>query len=380
MKRAFYRVRVAGLDISSKLTPLLTAIEITDNEGQNSDTARITIDDAAGTIKFPRTGERIDIDLGWVGEDASAVFSGVVDEVRSSGSRGGGRELMISAKGMDAQGRAKEPQQRSFEGARDLRDVMERAGRDADVTEIIIAPELASVTRSWWGMNDESFLSFGERIAREVGGVFKIRNGQALLVSKTGGTASGGTIPSLRAAWGENLISWEVSPLMGRARHGRARARWYDRESARWREQTVEVTADPEARATTTNRYPRADQGDAETTSGSDASEVARQRGEGSVTIDGNAAARAGGPVSIVGARPGIDGDYRCKSVEHSYSRQGWVTKIDLQLPQGTAGTDSRRTQPNRRYNDFLSAQPGATLPPPPAEPPAPPADTPPTP
>ena len=53
--------------------------------------------------------------LGWEGEGVRVVFTGTVDEVRSSGSRGSGRTLSITAKGMDTTGKPKEGQQRHFD-------------------------------------------------------------------------------------------------------------------------------------------------------------------------------------------------------------------------------------------------------------------------
>jgi phage protein D len=47
-KRALYRVSVGGIDISSRLLPLLTSIRISDKEGTHADAAEIHIDDKDG--------------------------------------------------------------------------------------------------------------------------------------------------------------------------------------------------------------------------------------------------------------------------------------------------------------------------------------------
>ncbi|NKC48099.1 hypothetical protein HED54_05490 [Ochrobactrum anthropi ATCC 49188] len=116
-RRAIYQVKVAGQDISSKLLPILISLETTDKEGSSSDTASISIDDKDQVIRFPKTGDPMSVSFGWEGEGLSVVFTGTVDEVQSSGSRGGGRVLSISAKGIDTQSKVKQHQHLNIDKA-----------------------------------------------------------------------------------------------------------------------------------------------------------------------------------------------------------------------------------------------------------------------
>jgi len=332
VKRAFYQIMVSGQDISSRFNPLLIDIRISDREGTHSDTASIRLDDRDGRIALPPTGAPIAIMLGWEGFGAASVFVGTVDEVKSSGSRGGGRELTISAKGVDTEGTCKQPQQKHMDN-KTVKEALEQAGRTAGINAIKVDPSFASQRRDWWGLNDESFLHFGERLARELGGIFKVRGTEAILAAKGAGSATGLAMGSVTGRYGDNLMSWDISPTMGRPRHRRARARWYDQKAAKWQDVEVDIQ-DQGARATMGDRFSRADRTEAQGSANNGAKDSEREKGGGSATIDGNAAAKPGGVFMLSGTRPGIDGAYRIEGVEHSYSRAGWTTKLDLKQPQ----------------------------------------------
>lgn len=342
VKRAIYQVNVAGQNISSRLGPLLTSIRISDHEGTHSDTAEITLDDKDGLIKLPRDGDPITILLGWEGSPLAIVFIGTVDEVRSNGSRGGGRELSISAKGLDTKGKAKEGQQLNVDDAT-VEQALNEAGKAAGIS-VKVDPSLASVKREWWGLNDESFLHFGERVARELGGIFKVQGDRAILTKKGAGSVSGAVLGSVVAAWGVNLISWDIAPIMGRPRHKQVRARFYDKKEAKWKEVEAQVNDDG-AQATLADRHSRADEDEAQGSAENGARNSEREKGGGSVDIDGTAAAKPGAMCALAGTRPGIDGIYRIVSVNHDYSRSGWTTRLELKEPQGEAGKDTRSSK-----------------------------------
>ena len=339
-KRAIYVVNIAGQNISARLRPLLHSLDITDQEGTHSDTCNITLDDTNGQLRLPRDEDPITILLGWEGGAVSLAFTGTVDEVRSSGSRGSGRILTISGKGVDTKGKAKEGQQMSMDDAT-VSDALNKAGKVAGIS-VKVDPALASIKRDWWGLNDESFLHFGERVARELGGVFKVQGNQAILAKKGGGSVSGGAMGSVTAIWGVNLIDWDISPTLGRPRHAEVVSRYYDRAKAKWVTEKEKVN-DPGAKATMTDRYSRADKDDAKGAAGNGARDSEKEKGGGSVMIDGTVAAKPGGTCVVGGARPGVDGPYRIETVNHTLNRSGgWTTKLDLKEPQGSVGTDSR--------------------------------------
>lgn len=176
----------------------------------------------------------------------------------------------------------------------------------------------------------------GERLAREIGGNFRIQGTKAMM-SKRGGTYTA----AVMVAWGQNLHSWDIAPALGRTQYGMVRARWYDPKDAAWKE--TETATDLEVNARHEHRYAKSDQDEASQQISSDKATSERDAGEGSVTIEGNTEAIPDGLCIVSGARPGIDGAYRIETVTHTYSRGGgFVTRLELKAPHGGAGMDTR--------------------------------------
>jgi len=333
-KRAVFMVTVAGINITTTLMPVLISLTVSDNVGTHSDTASLEIDDTGGRIVLPRIGAPVVVAVGWEGEGVRVVFTGTVDEVRSSGSRGSGRTLSISAKGMDTTKKPKEGQQRHFDDST-VADILKVAGRTAGVADVEIDPSLAAITRRYFEMRDESFIHMGERLAREIGGNFRIQ-GTCAIMSKRGGTYTVAVI----AAWGRNLHGWDISPSLGRAQYSKVRARWYDSRRAEWQEAEEDTYLTVDARHD--HRYAKPDVDEANQQTVSDKATSERDAGEGSVTIEGNTSAIPDGLCIVTGARPGVDGPYRIESVTHNYSRGGgFVTQLSLKQPGPGASSDT---------------------------------------
>jgi phage protein D len=183
-------------------------------------------------------------------------------------------------------------------------------------------------------MRDESFIHMGERLAREIGGNFRIQGTKAIM-SKRGGTYRAAVV----AAWGRNLHGWDISPALGRTQYSRMRARWYDSRKAEWQEVEEDTALTVEARHD--HRYAKPDEDEAMQQTASDRATSERDAGEGSVNIEGDTSAIPDGLCIIMGARPGIDGAYRIESVTHSYSRGGgFVTQLSLKQP-GSGGASN---------------------------------------
>ncbi len=339
-----FRVSVDGRDISPALAPLLLSLKVRDEAGQTSDTAEIRLDDAAGSIILPRSGVNMTVELR-DRRGMGAVFTGSVDTVRSNGDRSGGRILTISAKGANVLGRAKQLRERHFDDTT-IGAALAAAGEDAGISDVRVDPDLAQISRPYLAMEGESFLAFGERLAREVGGTFKVVGDRALLVRRNGGTsASGRELGVVEARFGENLIGWDIAPFESRGRHRRARARHYDPQAGEMREEVAELD-DESTEADLVSRYPAADAASAREQASASAAEVARRAGSGTVSIDADTAAKPEAVCRLIGARDGIDGDYRIDAVEHGLDRSGGATtQLSVGQPHGEAGRDSRGDQ-----------------------------------
>lgn len=339
-KRAIFEVIIDGQNITSKLAPMLIRLSVSDKAGLSSDTASIEIDDTNAAAILPRKKAPISIKLGWEGEGAGTVFIGTVDDVRARGGRGG-RTLSISAKGMDTRGKAKQGQRQHFDDAT-IEEAMQGAAKAAGLT-VSVDPAFASIKRPYIALDGESFVAFGERIARELGGTFKIVGSKAILAKRNGGVnPAGAALPTVTAAWGLNLHDYDIAPILGRPMEKEAAAHWYDPKAAAYKTEKAE-TGTEDAETTKTARFTQADQDSALDIAASDAAEADRKSGEGSVSIEGNIGAQPEGVCIVVGCRPGIDGTYRIEGVTHDYDRGGgFVTRLELGQPKGSAGKDKR--------------------------------------
>ena len=338
MKRAVYQINIAGADVSSNFSPHLISLRVNDKVGTHSDTATIDLDDTDGRIQMPRDRDPVQVLLGWEDGGVRQVFDGFVDEIRSSGSRGGGRILTVGCKGMDTKAKPKQPQQRHFDD-KTIQDVLTEAGQFAGISSVTVDPALSSIKREYVEMRDESFIHLGERLAREIGGNFRVIGTTAIMSLRGGGYSS-----FVLATWGDNLQAWDMSPTLGRPQFKKTRARWYDRKKAKWMEEEVEVSLDADAEHVARYAEPNKDQS---TNRGeSDKATSERDAAEGSCTIEGNTEAIPDGLCYLAGCREGIDGPYRIEAVEHEYDRNGgYVTRLDLKSPvqqsRGAGGSGS---------------------------------------
>jgi len=233
---ASWSVSIDGRDISSRLNPHLESIEVTDKDGTSSDTCRLVLDDSEAKIKLPRAGGLIAVTL-----ERVEVFRGTIDEIQSTGTRGQGRIITLSAKGFDSRGKVKAP----LDFHRDntsLQTFLDDAARRAGLATVTVDPAFGSIVRDYWSADGESFVHLCERLAREFGGTFKVKADRAVLARRGEGlTPSGKPMPSLTGTFGDNLISWDISPFVGRPRGTKARVKFYDRKTARYETREVEI-------------------------------------------------------------------------------------------------------------------------------------------
>ncbi|MCF1502892.1 late control D family protein [Afifella sp. H1R] len=331
-----WRVVVDGQDMTAPMSPYLIDIAVDDKDGAASDSCRLTLDDRAGQIRLPKGGASVVVWLQGV-----SVFTGVVERVRSSGSRGGGRLLTVSAKGFDTAGKAKEPLRLHKDDA-SLKEFLESAAEAAGFT-IEVDPAFAGLARDYWAADGESLIHLGQRLARELYGTFKLRGTKAVLAQR--GADKG--LPTITGTVGGvepgNVINWDIEPVTGRRKFQRGRVRYFDRKAAKFQDEEVEFDGIDGADAANVVRTPAADRDQAKAIGEGRKAETQREAGSGFVEIDLEPAAQAEGLFVLTGAREGVDGTYRIVGVSHRADRGGGsTTRLELKQPQGGAGKDGR--------------------------------------
>ncbi|WP_420415138.1 phage late control D family protein [Roseibium sp.] len=337
MWKVHWRVFVAGIDMTISMRPYLTDISITDKAGSASDTCSLTFDDTDGQIHMPPEGAPIRVLMNRI-----QVFKGVVDKVRSTGSRGGGRLLKVTGKGFDTRGKAKEPLQFHLDDG-SIGDFLSMAANFAGYT-MQVDPTFQAIKRVYQAADGESFVHLGQRLARELGATFKIQEPIAVLVKR--GVDFG--LPAILGTFGgekSNVINWDIEPFSGRRGFTKAKAQWFDREKAEFKETEVDIQIPDRTLPDAVNliRSRAADEGQARDLVEARKGEAEREGGSGTVLLDLYPGAQAEGLFTLRGTRAGIDGQYRIESVQHKADRKGGsVTSLSLKQPHGGAGKDSR--------------------------------------
>ncbi|EXL07432.1 late control D family protein [Brucella anthropi] len=352
--KVIWKVLVDGVDMTSGMRPYLIDIEVTDKEGTSSDTCSLTFDDNGGQIELPRDGALIEIFLQGV-----SIFKGTLDSVRSSGSRGGGRTLRVTAKGFDSRGKVKQPLTFHRDDAT-LQEFLDDAAKRAGLASVKLDPQFAKIHRAYWAADGESYIHIGERIARELGGTFKIRGDQSVLARRgEGKAATGAALPVIIGIVGQNIISWDIAPFKGRHTFTKAKVRYFDRKDASFKSKDVEFDLDRDLpESTNVVRSMAADEDQAGQIGDARKREAERDGGEGNVELVLTVEARAEGTFNLTGARAGVDGQYRIISVRHKADRSGGATtSLELKQPGGSAGKDNRKKKtkpsPAKADNEF---------------------------
>lgn len=336
VKRAVYAVTVAGTNITPKLSPVLLSLQVTARSGATMDQAMLEIDDTDGRIIMPAIGAAVDISLGWADSGTRTAFSGLVDAVHFSGSRGGGRRMTITAAGADTVNAAKSALRMHFD-AGTVADVIKAAGRAAGFLTFDIDPAIAAIPLQYFSIADESFLSAAQRLADTVGARVRLQ-GTRVVVAQIGGSYT----PNVTAAWGKNLHSWNIAPQRGRLRFAKVRVGRYDFKKAELA--TATVATGFAGSATQGSQMLAANGSLALTVAKARAAASRSQSGIGSVVIEGDTGAIPDGLCAVSGVRPGVDGSYKIVTVMHRFDRgAGFITELTLADPQGGAGVDSRK-------------------------------------
>ncbi|PBB98337.1 contractile injection system protein, VgrG/Pvc8 family [Mesorhizobium sp. WSM3862] len=338
MRKGHFRVLVGGQDVTSRFVPLLISLSITKSGSEATQSATFTLDDKDAAVRFPKTGTPVSIELGWAG-GAMRRFEGEVDTSDWSLDRGSGSVLTVTARSASLKGQVKQPTDRHWEKTT-LGRVLKDAAVDAGLS-IKVHSSLAGRQLEYEAQDNESFFAFADRLAREHGATFAIKGSQAGFVPRNQGvSATGQPLPTVVITRGMVISASGLTPATDRPRFKKKKGRWYDLHRARQVIEEVETGDDVEPEDVL--RFMEPDATAARTRADSDRIDAARQKGSGTITIEGEPSAEPEG-TAVIQLRAGVDGSYTIASITDTLDRgSGYTTQISLGNPQGSAGTDSR--------------------------------------
>jgi phage protein D len=150
------------------------------------------------------------------------------------------------------------------------------------------------------GPEGRSFLHETQRFADEMGATFKMQGDTAVFAKQgEGKTPAGATLPTITAQRPGNMISWDIEPYDAREVFRDVRVRRFDRKTAKFVEEKVDIESEGAASASAVLRGTRADEDDAKATGEGRKTKAERDKGGGTVEIDIDPTARAEGKCQV---------------------------------------------------------------------------------
>lgn len=339
-RKAYCTVVVNGVDVTNKLDPHLLSVS-TMLRGSGSDAIRLELDNRDARLQLPPMDSMVIVALGWSNENLIRVTRGIVNSYESSFSRhDGGRKLYIDTSGANERGQGRsivtrtwgtgappgKTQGKMIPFSQIMQDAAKAAGYAMDVSAAF-----AGVERDWWQQVNESFHHFGLRMAQELGGVFKL-DGDRATFTKPGESVDGKALPTIRAKWGDNLLSWRIKPFVPRGTWGEFAATYYDAAAGEWKRISEKAGLAGAPFDFTQSIYtlpvpaPNKQVGQQQL----EGVKSQMEAGVGWMIINGEPLAVPHGKIVVEGAGPGVDTTYTITNVDHVYSRGGYLTRVDM--------------------------------------------------
>ncbi len=169
---------------------------------------------------------------------------------------------------------------------------------------------IASVQREYWIQQNESFISWGQRMGREIGATFKVIGSRAFFAARNEGlSASGRPLTPVNAAYGVNLLSARIRPVVSRPKYKNVKLSYFDIAKGEKVEVDVE-TGITDVDAVLRSQIAVVNEAQAKQKADSLGRESDRDQGQGTVSILGNPAAEPEANCTLTGVRPGVDGTF----------------------------------------------------------------------
>ncbi|MBD2784322.1 phage late control D family protein [Xenorhabdus sp. DI] len=185
-----FRLEINNKDISGKIQSRLMLLTLTDNRGLESDQLDIELDDADGTLKLPRRGDILTLELGWHGHPLTPKGQFVVDEIEHSGAPD---RLTIRARSADFRGDLNVKREYSYH-KHTLESIVSTIATRNQL-KFKISQELKGISMHI-DQTNESDVSFLTRVAKQEGAIASVKNGELLFIRQgQNKAASGQDIP-----------------------------------------------------------------------------------------------------------------------------------------------------------------------------------------
>ena len=319
-----FRITVdGGQDATESIRDRLLSLSVTDQAGQQSDSAEIRLDDRGGAIELPRKGSELGISLGYRGGDLTVTGRYTVDEVVLEGPPDA---LVIRARSADMRSSLKAQKTRSWDDAI-LGGIVDKIASEHGLKSRV-GSSLRSVRIPHLDQTEESDLHLLTRLARDYDAVAKPAAGTLLLVPAGEAASAGGSAMPTVEVSRSDCQRWRLS-LADRGQYRSVRASWRDATAAG----SVTERAGAGAPEYVLRRlYPSSTE--AREAARAKLAALARGTGRLEVTLaPGRPEVAAEATLQLKGFRVGLGGRWTCTSATHKIAGGGYTTVARAEIP-----------------------------------------------
>jgi hypothetical protein len=328
MTPAFY-ISVGGADVTGNFNDRLLELTVTDNEGSESDTVNVVVDDRDGILGIPEKGASMAVGLGYKETGIMPMGMFIVDEVKVEGWP---RKMSIRGRAAEMRDDFKGQRSKGYEN-KTIKDIVGEIAQRHGLAAKVIG-SIASFNYKYLAQGVESDLHFITRLARKHDCVATAKGGKLIFCKK-----GEGDLGMVVITYPGQIKKYECT-FQDRPRHKKAKGSWWDFDEAK--RVVEEGMGNAGAEYELGNLWPDGKE-EAKETAQSKADALGREEKVATFEVVGNPAIMAEMNLMVVGVRAGVDGLYRIKSAEHKLNNSGYSTSISTELPRAQAGNDPAR-------------------------------------
>lgn len=321
--RPKFRLEVNGGDVTDAISDKVLQLRVNDDSGQKSDTVDITLDDRGNMLDVPAQRAELKVWIGYEETDLTYMGSYTIDEVSFTDSPA---TMKVRAKAADSSPEFRATKTRSWHHTTIGEIVTTIAGEHGLIPSVHAS--LASVEIHHIDQENESDAHFLTRLAKTYGAVAKPADGKLIFMPEGQGLSPSGATLS-PADVDRNELSAFKATIKDRGVYSGVITRYRDKAS----NQELEVTV--------TDNWDFFGSGpmfrDKKLYTSQDMAQKAgiaklKQLKTGTITLDFTVRGRpdifAERPVNLTNVRSPLAGQWIVKTVTHTMSASGFVTKV----------------------------------------------------
>lgn len=324
----------SGTNIIPGLGPAFLGVNITDNEGSESDQCTIIMADVSPWNNPPAKGAKYRVDVRFQGGPSiGGIYA--FENFRKSADPESGKTVEFVCRAADFIDKMKHAGSEHFDeenGFGTAGKIFEHLAKKAGVSARI-DPEIAKIKIPYRLRHRQSYGDFASDLADEIGAVWKPQNGLLTVRSRGKGLAvSGNAIPQcIINADDCNGYDFDIDP---RSQHKEVVGSWMDVQKG-FIDEAIETTKADKSRFMMLHLA--ASKEEAKLVAKSAGQILNQSSGTGSIEMAGNPYAQPGAEGVLNGFGSGVDTmDWEVKSASHDVSPEegGWLTSVEVQTKE----------------------------------------------